>query len=296
MNQLLISSLILIVCVGAVHAAETHLNFTAHVSKVNDATHQVSELVLAADRSIRHQNQIVGTSNQKMQQSQDRVVTILKTAHGNPIQARIDYGDSTTQVEAGDQRNVKVVQPIANKTYFVTRNDDQLLFADETGGEITEAEDKLLQQQFQNFGKPNPLAMFLNGKRIRMGQSINVPEEVARELLGLTGHTGKTDRLSLRLVATKSVAGVECGVFDTLLRTSSEETSMSLLMKGQIAVDPETCRTKSVQLQGPVAISETRGPTEGRFIVSTNGSLQVTLTSTSKPSAQIASPKSVQRR
>lgn len=296
MNQTFISSLILVLLGGVLNAAETHLQFTARASHVNDATHQATEMVLAAERSIRHQNQIVATSQQKMHRSQDRVVTILKTAEGKPIQARIDYGDSTTRVEASEQRNVKVIQPIAHKTYFVTRDGDQLLFANETGKQITEEEDKLLQQQFQNFGKPNPLAEFLDGKRISIGQSIDVPEDVARELLGLTGHDGKTDRLSLRLVDRKAVAESECGVFETILRTSSDETSMSLLMKGQIVVDPATCQTKAIRLQGPVAISETRGPTEGRFVVSTNGSLQVNLKSIPQSSIETASTNATQRR
>ena len=106
---------------------------------------------------------------------------------------------------------------------------------------------------------------------------MDVPDDVARELLGLTGRKGKTDKLNLKLVGIQGASGRTYGVFETLLRTSGRETSMSLLMKGRLLIEPATCRTKLIELQGPVAISETRGPPQGTFVVSTNGTLSVSV-------------------
>ena len=253
------------------------IRFTKRDTRVNDTSHQTVQCHLVAERTIKLENQLVDSSKQMLLRSQDRRITILQVDRGVPRKARLSYGTSTTRVTAEDNQDVEITQPIAGNTYLVERHRDSLVITDEAGNRITPEEDKLLQQHLQTFGQPNPLAQFLSGKTINIGQAVAVPDSVARELLGLTGNAGKTDSLALRLVSTKRVHGVRCAVFETLLRTHAEENSMALLMKGELVVESETCRTQSIHLQGPVALSEVRGPAEGRFVVSTSGTLNVTV-------------------
>jgi hypothetical protein len=176
------------------------------------------------------------------------------------------------------QQSVEAKQPVAGHAYSVHRTGEKLTITDEKGQPITEEEDKILQNQLQNFGKPNPLAEFLHGQEIRIGQSIEVPEEVASQLLGMAGNPAKTDKLRLKLVNIKPLDGQACAHFETLLKTSGQETAMSLVMKGGLVIEVNSCRMRSIRLHGPVAISEARGPTIGRFLVSTNGTLDVAIT------------------
>lgn len=273
MNRAVLLCLICLAHVEAISAQS--LEFTMRPTQVNDTSRQLIECQLTAERTIRQQNQLVDSSKQWLTRKQQRTLTIIEVEDGIPVRARLRYENSSTEILGASSQTMKIVQPIANKTYLVTRRNAQLSFSDETGGEITQEEDKLLRNQMAVFGKPNPLATFLNGKNITIGQSMVVPDAVARELLGLTGKSGKTDKLSLKLVGAKNIDGSVCGLFETLLRTSSQESSMSMLLKGQLAVEAGTCRTRSIQFEGPVAISETRGPALGRFVVSTNGNLQV---------------------
>lgn len=276
-------SLLSLLCISALtflaadSAESQEVIFTKRPTQPLDTSHQVIHCNLNAERTIRQQNQLVDSSKQTMQRKQDRKITILALKDGKPTQAKIEYVDSSTNVRGENNQTVEATQPVAGNTYFVTRQNGTLLVTDETGKPVTEEENKILQMHLQNFGKTNPLAQFLDGKRIRVGQEIPVPDAVASELLGLTGNEGKTDKLSLRLVATKNVDGQNLAIFETLLKSSSKESSMSLVMKGELTIEVGTCRTRSIRLHGPVAISETRGPTVGRFIVSTNGTLQVSV-------------------
>ena len=215
----------------------------------------------------------------------------METTKGKATRAKISYVQSTTKVKVQNNAVAEAKQPIEGKTYLVARAGEQLIVTDEIGQPISDEESKILLPQLNSFGKPNPLAQFLNGKQISVGDSIDVPDEVAAELLGLTGNAGKTDQLTLRLTAIKADGGVDCALFETLLRSHSDESSISLLMKGELMIDPNTCRTRSIQMHGPVAISERRGPAQGRFTVSTNGSLKVAVRNEHRPASMAARQK-----
>jgi hypothetical protein len=221
----------------------------------------------------------------------------LRVDHGAPTRAKLTYGTASTRVQADETETIEATQPIAGNTYFIARRGAQLAVTDELGKPVTGEEEKLLRLHMETFGEPNPLAQFLDGKHINVGQSVDVPDEVARKLLGLTGNSGKTDKLSLRLRDVKRIEGIDCAVFETLLRTHGQETSMSLLTKGELVIEANSCRTRSIRLQGPIAISETHGPTEGRFVISTNGTLQVAVrTSFEHRTARIGANEQPQRR
>lgn len=270
------TAILLLVCLLISNTASAQVvRFTNQPAQINDVASQSIECDLDADRTIRQHNQVVDSSKQQLRRQQVRTVMVLETVKGKATRAKISYVQSTTKVKVQGNSVAEAKQPIEGKTYLVARAGEQLIVTDEIGQPISEEESKILLPQLNSFGKPNPLAQFLNGKQIKVGDSIDVPDEVATELLGLTGNAGKTDQLALRLTSIKADGGVNCAVFETLLRSHSDESSISLLMKGELIIDPRTCRTRSIQMHGPIAISERRGPAQGRFTVSTNGSLKV---------------------
>lgn len=271
------SAALVLVC-SALLSTTAHgqvLHFTSRAAQPNDVSNQTIQCDLDAERTIRQHNQVVDTSKQVLRRLQVRTVTVLDTIQGTAARAKISYALSTTKVKAGNNGGVEAKQPVEGNTYIISRKGEELLIVRENGESITEEEDKILRAQLSTFGKPNPLSQFLNGKRIQVGAEIDVPNEVAAELLGLTGNKGKTDGLTLKLAGLKSIDGTNCAVFETLLRSHSDESSITLLMKGELIIDPKTCRTHSIKLHGPVAISELKGPSIARFTVSTNGSLKV---------------------
>ena len=272
-----IAGILMLHLCGSVYSQE--VTFHKLPTKVNDEVHQTIVCELNAERTIRQQNQLVDSSKQRMQRQLDRVLTILALDEGRPSQARLNYKSAVTRLTDTDDRSVESIQPVAGHIYNVQRTKQRLLITDEFGQAITEEEDEILRSHLANFGRPNPLAEFLHGKRIQVGQTIQVPEDVAHQLLGMTGNSAKTDKLGMTLAAVRHHRGKQHAVFETLMKTSSQETRMSLVMKGELVVEANTCRTHSIKLNGPVAISEVRGPAIGRFVVSTNGTLNVKIES-----------------
>lgn len=251
------------------------VRFTSVGTRPNDTSVQSLRCNLDAERTIQQHRQVVDRSNQQLRRDQQRQLTVLKTEAGLATEARVTYQKSTNEVTSQGHRPRQVQQPVHGQTYLVSRHGDELSIVKEGEDPLSEEEEKLLRSQLATFGKPNPLARFLHGRQIRVGDSLPVPDEVAKELLGLTGNEGETEQLVLKLVKVDSVQGIPCAHFETRLRTSGGASSLTLLMKGQIVMDPSTCRTLSIELAGPVALSETRGPAVARYLVSTNGMLKV---------------------
>ena len=269
--------------------------FRKRPTQVLDQVHQTVRCELDAERAIRQHNQLVDSSKQTLDRKQDRTLTILAIENGRPTRAKLDYRVAVTNVRDSRQQSVEATQPVAGHVYLLAKLNDKLVITDEQGQPITEEENKILQEQLQNFGKPNPLAEFLDGQRIRVGQAIQVPEEVAHQLLGMAGRSAKTDKLALTLVAVRQNAGQPVAVFETLLKTNGEETAMSLVMKGELIIETDTCRTRSIRLLGPVAISETKGPTIGRYMVNTTGTLKVAMKSKFDRATTASVPRRVLR-
>lgn len=278
MNLYFATGTLLCLVTTCLSAAGQIVTFTNQPARPHDVADQTIQCDLDASRTIRQHNQVVDDSKQQLRRHQHRTITILDTHQGTAARARVTYSLSTTKVMAGEKQIIEAKQPIEGNTYLVTRQGEELIITAESGEPISEEEDKILRVQLGTFGKPNPLSQFLHGKRIAVGESIDVPDEVAAELLGLTGNRGKTDQLALKLTGVKQIQRKQHAVFETLLRSHSDESTLTLLMKGELIIEPSTCRTQSINLHGPVAISERRGPMQGRFTVSTNGSLTVAVT------------------
>ena len=241
------------------------VSFTNRLAQPNDTAQQIIRCDLDAERTIRQHSQVVDTSKQKLKRHQVRNITILKTNQGQATLAKVRYLISTTKVKPEHNEAVEAKQPVEGNTYLLARVGEELRITRENGQAISPEEDKILRAQLSTFGTPNPLSQFLHGQQIQVGDSIDVPDEVAAKLLGFTGNSGKTDKLTLKLTRITSIKRTPCAVFETLLRSHSDESSLSLLMKGELVIDPATCRTQGIKLQGPIAASERRGPSIGRF-------------------------------
>lgn len=273
-------------CASAGQAQE--LLFQRRLAQVNDVSKQVIRCDLEATRTIRLQNQLVDESPQTLRRRQQRSVTILAITDHMPTRARIDYDQSLTTGKNGDDAEVRMTHPVASKSYLAELVEGKLRFLTAEGKPPTPEEEEILRRHLATFGKPNPLAQFLHGKRVRVGGSIVVPKEVASELLGFTGNNGEADSLKLHLRQVRDIDGHPCGVFETILRTHNADTSMNLLMRGQLVIEADTCRTRSIALHGPIAMSEVRGPAQGRFVVTTSGNLKVAVDATFEQRGKIA--------
>ena len=56
----------------------------------------------------------------------------------------------------------------------------------------------------ETFGLPNPIALYFDGKQVVVGQTVELPAKLARELLGFSESVGNISQFQLRLIETRA--------------------------------------------------------------------------------------------
>ena len=116
-------------------------------------------------------------------------------------------------------------QVVAGKTYRCRRDGDALLITDADGKIPPLAEYEIVAQNMETLGRPNPLAEFLVGRTVAVGERLALPNEVAEKLLGLGGEMGQVTRFELTLQEIKSIDGATCAAFQASIEAASNDSS-----------------------------------------------------------------------
>ena len=110
----------------------------------------------------------------------------------------------------------------------------------------------------QMVGRPNPLAQFLAGRTIGVGEKIELPIDVASQIFNLGDRFGKLRGSLSRCKKSNQRAALTCAVFQaTVEAASNAATQMRLEVEGPLVVDVATCRAQRISLIGPIGMSET---------------------------------------
>jgi hypothetical protein len=133
----------------------------------------------------------------------------------------------------------------------------------------------------QMVGRPNPLAQFLAGRTITVGEKIELPSSVASQVFNLGDKFGKVSRFTLTLKKVQTEGGVNFAVFHADVEAvAAAATQMRLEVEGPLVVDVATCRAQKISLVGPIGMSETRGSYSTAYQVIGTGKLQMSIAST----------------
>ena len=136
---------------------------------------------------------------------------------------------------------------------------------------------EIVTSNMETFGLPNPIALYFDSKRIEVGQTVRLPAQLARELLGFSKTVDNVSDFRLKLVSTRPLPNDStAAVFQiTLVAENPDETAMSMQLTGQLVIDTQSCRTLAVSLAGPIRASETHGPEAAPFQVCSEGTVRV---------------------
>lgn len=257
-------------------AAES-CTFSRRASSVGDVTNQTVKCDLQLEMAIRQGEQIVEAKQQEIRRSQNRKIKIISVGKNAPKKAVVTYVSSSIQLQQQKgQKPTTANQPVSGKSYFVTRTGKDLIITDLQGKTPPSEELMIVASNLDAFGLPNPIAKFFNGKTVQVGETVKLPIELAKELLGFDNTVGDISNLSMRLIAVKPHGKTNAAVFETKLIAKSQNASaMNLNLTGQLAIEVETCRTIAVNLTGPVSTEEIHGPKDGQFAVTSDGRLNV---------------------
>ena len=250
--------------------------FKKRTSQPGDSSRQTIQCDLDLKMSIRQSGQVVQAQDQGIERKQLRELTILSVGQNVPTKAHVKYRQSSVALRTTDQPAQTADQPVTGKTYLVVRNGEDLTVTYADGGQPSDEEMAIVMQNMESFGLPNPIAHFFSKRTMKVNETIKLPTNVARELLGFPDTVRNITEFHLRLRETRQVQGVDCAVFDIkLLADNGEADSLKMDLTGSMVLEIDTCRTVGVTLSGPVGALEVHGPPTGQFEVASEGNIKV---------------------
>lgn len=263
-------------CAAALHAADAH-RFTYRPAKVGEVSQHLVNLKMDLAVAVKKDGRLLESSQRQLQRKQQRKTVVLEASAHGPSKVKVTYQLAEKEATAGGQTVESAAQVVSGKTYTVARVGEQLVVTDEHGETPDADELAIVTHDLESLGRPNLIGQFLHDKSFAVGQKIELPNELAKELLGFTDTVGEVTRFELTFSGVKKMAGVACAVLTTDFEArSNHEGTMSMKIRGQLLLDLASCHAVVVQLSGPVSRSEQAGVGAGEFTLDTNGTLSLT--------------------
>jgi hypothetical protein len=264
------------------------IRFARQLPRIGDQIDQVLSMELRLDTTVRQGKEITERNATSMNREQHRLVTTSDVADDRTTAVRVRYVAATTKTAHGDrlsdlakQTPALATQPVEGKAYDCRRDGDKLVVTDQQGDIPPIEEFQIVAENMQTLGQPNPLAEFLVGRTVGIGQQFTLPREVAERLLGIGERLGQVDKFVLTLEDVRPVDGVPCAVFKANVEAASNDSSqMRLELEGRLVVQVDTCRAVQADLIGPIGMIETRGSLNHTYQMAGTGRMTVRITST----------------
>jgi hypothetical protein len=196
----------------------------------------------------------------------------------------VRYLEAANQQSAGETFTAEqppISSPVLGKSYRCQRDGEKLIVTDEAGKVPPPAELEIVLSDLEGVGRQSPLAEFLTGRTVAVGETVSPPLDLADRLLGLRDQFGKLTRFDLTLREVRTEEGVQCAVFQASIEAASRDSSqLHLQVAGPLVVQIDSCRAVRTNLAGPIAMSESRGSHSAAFQLISTGKLSMNIAST----------------
>jgi hypothetical protein len=277
------------------------VRFGRQPSRVGDHIEQNVQLEMRLKLVMRRASELVGNSQSTVRTKQRRVVVATAVEDGITMAARVAYPEATKQLVAADAPTsaqagevgkkdeavvsyAPVAQVVQGKTYLCQREpgeNGKLLVTDGAGNRPTSEECDIVAAQMDMIGRPNPLAQFLAGREVAIGERLELPKEIASRVFNLGDKFGEVTRFDLTLRKVIVVDDSKCAQFAANVEAAAIGASqMRLQVEGPLVVQADSCRAVRVDMDGPIGMSETRGSYSTSYQVISTGHLKTSISAT----------------
>jgi hypothetical protein len=252
---------------------------------VGDQLEQNLSVTLQLDTMVRQDREVLEKTKTALSRHQRRIVTTTHVNQGMAVAVLVRYAAAAKEIATGSAEGKLgeaklAAQPVRGKAYRVCRDGESLLITDEQGAVPPLDEYEIVALNMESLGRPNPLADFLAGQSLSIGQRITLPNEVAEKLMGLGGEMGKVTRFELTLQSVATINNAACAVFQADIEAASNDSSqMRLAVDGPLAIEIGTCRAVEANFTGPIGMSETRGSLSATYQMMGTGKMSVRIAS-----------------
>ena len=258
----------------------TTATFARRTAHVGDQIDQELLSESSMKTSGRRENKIVEQRESVLKQRQHRTITAVEIARNRMTEADVRYIVSEREITAGTAPSRVETDPVAGHKYHCFRNGTRLMVTDDQGQLPTLAEYKIVADNMNSLGEVSPLAEFLVGKTVVVGEQISVPREVADRLLALGQSLGKVESFHLKLTEIKTIGQVRCAGFQAFLEaTDHNEGQMRVQLEGPFAIEIDGCRLVSSDLEGPIGVAKSVVDAGSTYHMTGTGRLRISLQS-----------------
>lgn len=230
--------------------------FSRRQSVVGDAVEQTVRLEMKLDTTSRQGAQVIEQESSEVERQQRRSVTALSTREGRVVGAAVQFFEATST-----RNGESTADPVAGKTYHCERGeDDKITVLTDKGTIPTMQEYTLVVRAMETLGTASPLADFLAGKTIEVGETLDLPAEIAQRALVFDKQFGTVNKFTLTLEKVRVVEDRRVARFAANVEASSAGSGqMGLFVEGAFEIEEPTCRMVSADLSGPIALSGKQG-------------------------------------
>jgi len=283
------------------------VTFDSQATQIGDQTEQKMDLEMRLRLTMRRDQELIGKNQTTVRTSQRRVVTAVAVDAGRTMAVKVFYPEATKQLVGADAptstaegdaaqaisavaQYPPVAQPVQGKTYLCRRepgDDGKLIVTDEAGHQPPKEEYDIVAPQMEMVGRPNPLAQFLAGRTVAVGERLEVPKQLAKQIFNLGDKFGEVTDFTLTLQKVQREGGSDHAVFLADVDAMSNDASqMRLEVEGPLVVQVDSCRAARINLVGPIGMSETRGSYSTAYQVIGTGRLQMNIASAFHPAVR----------
>ncbi|NOY29805.1 MAG: hypothetical protein GXP28_06395 [Planctomycetes bacterium] len=252
------------------------VNFRQQPAQVGDQVGQKLAIDFDVSTTIVQSGQMANQDTATVRRRQDRLIEVLEVAGGRVRRARVSFPHSRYRSPENPDPTQLKVQIVEGKSYLVERRGEQLLVTDPQGTIPQQDEFEIVVNSVQTLGLPNPLAKFLLQRAISIGERIEVPHELAEQIMGFGDSLGQVQKFELELKELLVVDGQRCALFGATLEIRGhQDHPMEVDIKGSVTIQIDTCRTIEAKLAGPLHMTAT----EPSYQITAEGGLKLAIRS-----------------
>ncbi len=239
-----------------VPASAQQVKFGKSATGVGEVTEQSVQLSLDVSAVTREGGTVLDQSQIRLERRQRRRLEAMQlNASGMVIAARVSFLESRSGAD-GEKPEKQIIE---GRSYDCTRVGDELRIVCKDGTMPTPEEHSLVSDSVDSLGRVNPLATYLAGRTLIVGEKVALPPAVGAGLMSRDA-VGEVTRFEVTLTEIEQVEGVSVAVLDTVIETHENAgRQLGLVVTGKLALEVETCRTRRLNLSGPIAMAETTG-------------------------------------
>jgi hypothetical protein len=254
----------------ALPAAE-EVTFTYAVPPVGATRHETGAIGMNLKIAVSINGKAVQKTDEAKREAIEKRETVVAAGADAVTGLKVAYVKADEQEKGEDgqfQTTPKVVQ---GRTYLVRKEGKALVATDGEGQAAPVEEAEFLKQDYEDLGTPAKLGAFLHGRKVALGERLDLSGDAGREALHMKETDFKVTAFALTLKAVRQAGALRCAVFDAELKLLLKDGAMELTMdpKGELVVTVDQCWPVTTTLAGPIKV--TGQQTEGGDVTTMEG-------------------------